>query len=376
MSDSYFDAAQNACEPESFDDYFLANARGNACFFNEDYENAITFFRKAGKIAEGMDNEFRVKIPELNIGECYLSLHQLDSAVRYIDVAYEFWSASEYCDESIMSAIRGMKAGAALERGDVREAEKWLSSEKTGQTSPIYENAFNKHMMEISILKSDWKNAYHYCHKILDYSDSLSRSTLESNFAESEMRFARDTTLLHQKIRIADQQARISIMSIWLLIIIIALMGSLFTIRKIQSIRRKEKKMTDEIIDRLKLENIKSVGDNREVAVEEPTGDRMVFIRDMVLFTYQQDSRKWLVLLRDGTNAVMNRSFHASEILELSPCLTKLNPASIVNLDYIRSIRVKDGTCVLKEPFSHINLIYSRSAGKNIKALLHQRSEN
>lgn len=368
MAETYFEAAEACCEAGSFDDYFLANARGNACFYNENYAGAVPYFIRAREAAIDTDNEFNVRVTELNLGECYLSLHQLDSAGRYINASYDFWSRQQYCDESILTAIRGMKAGLALEKGDIKEADKWLSYGCGGPgTSPIYTNAFNRHMMEISVLKGDWRKAYDYCQKIRGYSDSLSRSTLESNFAEAEMRYSRDTTVLHQQLRISDQQAKISRMGIWILVFVLLLIASAEGIVRIQRARMKERMATMETINELKLENLKYNNASKKVTVEEPAGDRYVRIDEMVLFSYQADTRRWQVLLKDGKTAAMPRDCHAEQIMAFSPSMVKLKPDSIVNMDYIQSIGAKDQSCTLVEPFSNIRLSFSRRSAANVK---------
>lgn len=371
MAESYFEAGEKSCTQGSFDDYFLANARGNACFFNEKYAEAVPFFRRAMKAAEQTGNEFNVRITEINLGECFLSLHKLDSAALYINASYDFWSKEEYCDESILAAIRGMKAGLALEKGDIAEAGKWLSYGSGGPgTSPIYTNAFNRHMMEISVLKGDWKRAYKYSRKMQEYSDSLLRSTLEENFAEAEMRYSRDTTVLHQQLRISGQQAKISRMGLWISFLILALTLCAEAIVRIQKLRKKERLFTEETIKELKLENLKNADRVQKVCVDEPRGERLATTDEMVLFIYQSDSRKWDVLIKDGTKATMKRDCHAEQILALSPSFTRLKTDTIVNMDYIKSIGTKDQRCVLVEPFSDITLYFSRRSAKKAKELI------
>lgn len=363
MAESYFEAAEKSCEPGSFDDYFLANARGNSCFFNEKYAEAVPFFRRAGKAAEKTGNEFNVRITEINLGECFLSLHELDSAALYINASYNFWSKEKYCDESILTAIRGMKAGLALEKGDVAEAGKWLSYGSGGpETNPIYTNTFNRHMMEISAVKEDWKSAYEYSLLTREYSDSLLRSTLESNFVEAEMRYARDTKILSQQARIAEQEAKISRLGIWVLTFILLLIICVFVLRKFQLERERESRKLKETIKQLKLKNLQAADTNRKIKVDEPTGERFVSTCEMVLFTYQPDTRKWNVLLSDGSTAVMKRGCRQDRILGLSHSYIKLNQGSIVNMDYIKSIGNKDLSCSLVEPFNNSHLSFSRRA--------------
>lgn len=363
MAEIYFEAAEKSCGQGSFDDYFLANARGNACFFNEKYAEAISFFRRASKAAEQTGNEFNVRITEINLGECFLSLHNLDSATFFINASYDFWSKEKYCDESILTAIRGMKAGLALEKGDVAEAGKWLSYGSISPgVSPIYTNTFNRHMMEISVLKGDWKKAYEYSRLTKNYSDSLLRSTLESNFAEAEMRYTRDTTVLKQQARIAEQEAKISRLVFWGLTFILLLVICVFILRKVRHDLVLESKELKETVKQLKLKNLQTADTNRKIKVDEPAGERFVSIGEIVLFTYQTDSRKWQVLLKDGTTALMKRGFRADRILELSQSFINLNHGSIVNMDYIKSIGNKDQSCILVEPFNNIRLSFSRRA--------------
>lgn len=374
VAEKYFEAAEECCEAGSFDDYFLANARGNACFFNEKYEEAVPFFRRAGEAARQTGNEINVRITKLNLGECFLSLHELDSAALYINESYDFWSEAEYCDESILMAIRGMKAGLALERGDAAEAGKWLSYGNGGPgTSPIYTNTFNRHMMEISVLKGDWKRAYEYGRKTQSYTDSLLRSTLEANFAEAEMRYSRDTTVLRQQVRLSLQQAKIYRMGTWIAILILALGICTEVIVRIQKARKKERLHTEETIKELKIENLRTADKNSRICVDEQLGERYVSTNEMVLFTYRGDSRRWSVLLKDGSKATMKRDCRAEQILALSPSFARLKTDTIVNMDYIRSIGVKDQRCILVEPFSNIKLSFSRRSAKKAKELVANR---
>lgn len=363
MAEQYFEVAEELCEKGSFDDFFLANAEGNSCFFAERYEAAIPYFRRARKVARTMGDTLNVRLTELNIGECYLSIHQLDSASLYIADAYDFWSGQTYCDESIMAAIRGMKAGLALERENVKEAERWLEYGKAGTgASPIYTNTFNKHMMEISALKGDWKSAYEYSLLTRAYSDSLLRSTLESNFAEAEMRYARDTKILSQQTKIAEQEAKISRLGIGVLTVTLFIIICMLILRNVQLELGRERRKLKETVKELKLKNLQDANTDRKIKVDEPTGERFVSIGEMVLFTYQPDTRKWNVLLSDGSTVMMKRGYRTDKILELSLSYINLNQGSIVNMDYIKSIGNKDQSCVLVEPFNNIHLSFSRRA--------------
>lgn len=366
MAESYFEAAEKDCVAGSFDDYFLANARGNACFFNGNYGRAISFFRRAREVARQTGNEFNLRVTEINLGECFLSLHQLDSAGVYIDSSYEFWSRDENSDDSILAAICGMKAGLALERNNLKEAERWISAGKGRETSPIYTDMINRHIMEISVLKGDWKRAYEYGSKTKAYSDSLFRSAMASNFVEAEMRYSRDTTVLHQQLRIAGQRAEIFRLGGGIAAALLGLIACVLIILRIQAARKRERIRTEEIINKLKLENLKTVGVGRKIAVEDASRDRFVSVDEMVLFTYLPDIRRWQVLLRDGTECFMKRSSTAGRILDISPCFTRLNQQTIVNVDYIKSIGVKSQKCVLVEPFSNISLSFSRRSAKNV----------
>lgn len=368
VAEEFFDMAEKSCEKGSFDDYFLANARGNSCFFNEDYSSAVSFFRRARETSRQMGNEFNQRVAEINLGECYLSLHQLDSAGAYINSSYDFWSKEKYCDESILTAIRGMKAGLALEKGDIGEAQRWLSYGSGGPgTSPIYTNNFNRHMMEISALKEDWKRAYEYSLKIKNYSDSLLRNILSANFTEAEMRYSRDTTVLHQQLRIAGQNARIMRLGGGIAVAVLALIVCLLVILRIQTVRKREEKRTEEIINNLKLENLKKTAVGNRIVIEDASQDRFVPVDEMVLFTYNPDTRKWQVLLKNGEECIMKRGTTADKILEISPCFVKLNQQSIVNVDYIKSIGVKDQRCILVEPFGKIDLFFSRRSARMMK---------
>ena len=123
----------------------------------------------------------------------------------------------------------------------------------------------------------------------------------------------------------------------------------------------------------MKLENLRAADKNSKICVDEPLGESYVATNEMVLFTYQSDSRRWGVLLKDGSKATMKRDCRAEQILALSPSFTKLKTDTIVNMDYIRSIGVKDQRCILVEPFSNIKLSFSRRSAKKAKELVANR---
>ena len=104
-----------------------------------------------------------------------------------------------------------------------------------------------------------------------------------------------------------------------------------------------------------------------KIAVEEPFGVRFVSPSEMVLFTYQADTRKWRVLLADKSEATMKRNFRAQQILALSPSFSKMNQGAIVNMEYVKSIGSKDNACTLGDPFGGIKLRFSRRSARAVK---------
>lgn len=103
------------------------------------------------------------------------------------------------------------------------------------------------------------------------------------------------------------------------------------------------------------------------IVIEDASQDRFVSTDEMVLFTYNSDSRKWHVLLKDKAECIMKRGTTADKILKLSPSFAKLNQRAIVNVDYIKSIGLNDQRCVLAEPFDKIGLFFSRRSARIMK---------
>ena len=74
------------------------------------------------------------------------------------------------------------------------------------------------------------------------------------------------------------------------------------------------------------------------------------------------DKPCWEVLLNDEEHIKLKRSTTSREILKLvKDKFIQINPAVIVNLNYIDVVEFKTQECVLIPPFQHLRFKISRS---------------
>lgn len=106
---------------------------------------------------------------------------------------------------------------------------------------------------------------------------------------------------------------------------------------------------------------------SRKVAIDTLTSIRLVFVREIVMFTYSRDQRCWKVLLEDGNTYRLKNETTAGSILKFSTHFVQTSPTEIVNLDFVNSIELKTFRCSLRPPFDNLSIGISRRQLKTIK---------
>lgn len=257
QSDKYFLKAEEICPAGTVDEIFLANARCNSYYTRQEYPQALEQSRRVARIAKETDDRMNQKIAEINLGDLYLAMDNLDSAQVYINSSMEFWNSTPGIDDAILFYVNALKAGLLIKQGHTGSAMQMLNKKyDRSRIGPIYLNFYNRLMMNLSTKTGDWKSAYEYGRKLYSYKDSLFKNTLEMNFSEAEARFRRDTTLLHQQIRLERQSRTISKLHTGLMgLAVLAVFAAM-----IFHIRRKRMKLRYiEELSMLRLENLRKL---------------------------------------------------------------------------------------------------------------------
>lgn len=79
-----------------FEKHIYLNNRGNSYYFRADYPNALEFFRKSLLLARSYpDMIFEEHLTEMNLGETFLLMNQVDSAAYYLNLCSDFFVLSK-----------------------------------------------------------------------------------------------------------------------------------------------------------------------------------------------------------------------------------------------------------------------------------------
>lgn len=102
--DYYYElAARQYDKMLPFEKHIYLNNRGNSYYFRADYPNALEFFRKSLLLARSYpDMIFEEHLTEMNLGETFLLMNQVDSAAYYLNLCSDFFVLSKIRQLSII----------------------------------------------------------------------------------------------------------------------------------------------------------------------------------------------------------------------------------------------------------------------------------
>lgn len=81
-------------------------------------------------------------------------------------------------------------------------------------------------------------------------------------------------------------------------------------------------------------------------------GYRMLHLNQVGYFLYQNDRKRWVVVLSDLTEMYLKRNTTACDILKYSNSFMQINRDRIINLTYLSMIKGKE--CILYPPFDKV----------------------
>ncbi|MCB8964242.1 MAG: response regulator transcription factor [Bacteroidales bacterium] len=89
-------------------------------------------------------------------------------------------------------------------------------------------------------------------------------------------------------------------------------------------------------------------------------GYRMLQLAQVVYFHYQNDRKRWVLLLSDLTEIYLKRNTSARDILLYSDSFMQINRDQIINVSYLSMIKGKD--CILYPPFDRVKGLTASSS--------------
>ena len=262
LSDKYFSLAEKYVDSQPlFEQFICANNRGNYYYRKKEYENALPYFRKAKALVTPGNYQYQINFSNVNLGETFYFLNQLDSARYYLAKGETYFSNIQ--SNNLLYHIATVQAGIAMKENKLQQVYDILS---------IYDNLENVEINTI-ILRTQYlqqyyeqignfKNAYHYQRENIKLNDSIRNEQTQMKIAELDMRYAQDTTLLRREIVISKQQAEMESLHLnrlfWIIISILTLSVAVFSYFSFRRKRNLAQIKYQEQVAELRMTNIRN----------------------------------------------------------------------------------------------------------------------
>lgn len=208
---SNYDLAKKALDGENYANslcYYIS--RGNCYYFENRYPEALDMFFSGRKMAAAHADRKNLMLCDGNIGEIYLMMDSLPQARAYIDRAVKNMRETGDSVSHVHYYMRSLQADLAIAEGRHSDADALLrfNIDSVLAGSPRYLLLHYYRLEHYAVRNGRWKLAYDCKAKHTAYADSLRNSKIQNNVLEMELRYQRDTTLLSQKLALADYETR------------------------------------------------------------------------------------------------------------------------------------------------------------------------
>jgi tetratricopeptide (TPR) repeat protein len=232
LSDYYFKQAEKTLNERTLNEKFIfCNNRGNYYYYNENYPQALFWFKKAWNLVVPANFQFAINLCELNMSDVFLHLNQLDSATYYSDRSFNYFLNINH--KTALYYLSTIKAGIALKQKNTGQAYAYLKNYSDNadiETDMIIIR--NKFLQDYYNQVGDYQKAYQYLQRNTDINKSIQSERVKGRVAELDMRYKQDTMLLKRNLLIQTQQNKLQDLrfSRYLLVIIslFVLMAAIF----------------------------------------------------------------------------------------------------------------------------------------------------
>ncbi len=117
LSDHFYRLAEKELDSRNLSEKFtFCNSRGNYYYYKEEYAKALPWFLKAREVVRPTHMDFYTNVCEINLGEIYLCLNQLDSARFYLEKGFRYFHI--YNNKTALYHLTTLKASLALKEGN------------------------------------------------------------------------------------------------------------------------------------------------------------------------------------------------------------------------------------------------------------------
>ena len=189
-----------------FEKHIYLNNRGNSYYFRADYPNALEFFRKSLLLARSYpDMIFEEHLTEMNLGETFLLMNQVDSAAYYLNLCSDFFRSIE--NQTALYYLDTQLIELALKQNNLSLARKRMSEAiQPDYVEPNMQHIRNRYLQHYFEEVGDFKQAYYYQMENQRIDDSTRNERIKMRTAEIDLKYSQDTTLMKQKIFIQQKE--------------------------------------------------------------------------------------------------------------------------------------------------------------------------
>ena len=236
LCDYYYDLASRYYDKmHPFEKHIYLNNRGNSYYYRQDYETALTYFRRSLEVVNQYpDMTFERNLTMINLGEIFLMLNCTDSVSYYLQKCRGFFdsihhSTALYCIDTQLMELALKQGNVALARKRLKQAVQYDEVEP--------------------------KANYHI-------DDSIRNERVKMRAAEIKLKYTQDSTLMEKEISIREKENQVLQLHQWMYVIVgggfllIAIVSAVVLYRK--RLRDREQWRLQNTMTSLRLENVRN----------------------------------------------------------------------------------------------------------------------
>ncbi len=211
LAHKYLDRAAKTIDNEQLTSkLYYYTTLGNCLYFEKRYDEAVSAFQQSLAVARQFNQPVAELQPEANMGEAYLMGDHLPEAQQHLERAISLYKESKGQEVGTYFYLQSLKADLYIAQGKQKEARRILDAlpKKDSVTSLRYLMLHYERLQHYAARDGMWRKAYTYQSKAALYADTLRGQQTANNVAEMALRYQRDTTLLGQRLAIADYKAQ------------------------------------------------------------------------------------------------------------------------------------------------------------------------
>ncbi len=261
--DSFYNKVSKSYDSmKPYEKHVYLNNRGNSYYFRQDYETALEYFRKSKQLAHKWPHmEYERHLTNVNLGEVFLLLNQVDSASYYLSKSYEFFkqmnnvSALYYLDTQLIEL--------ALKQKNLSLARKRIeASSYSKHVEPNMLRIRNRYLQHYFEENGNYKKAYFYQRENKRIDDSIRNERVKMRSSEIALKYQLDKQFMQKEILIKQQENEMLRLNLYVYILLLGLLALVACtwIFYLYRSRKEDKKVWEmqAAINSLRLDNVRN----------------------------------------------------------------------------------------------------------------------